>query len=474
MAELVARTAALAALLPGAAVGDVEPWTPSLIAVLVACGAPLVAALALGVVVLLRASRPSERVLFRVACVGLDVSALASLATLAVHVVQGPVGGHGEHVVGDWLRLGDYAVPVAFLVDDVSVAFSALAALLTAVTARFSRTYLHRERGFARFFVLLALFGAGAQLVAFAGAFDLFFAGWELLGVSSMLFIGFFFERGEPVRSALRAFATYRLCDVGFFVAVIATHELFGTTRLSVLSAAGSIPAWQRSIVAALFLVAALGKSAQLPFSTWLPRAMEGPTPTSALFYGGVSIHAGLYLLLRVWPLLDTAPVVEVAGVVVGILTALYGTALARVQTDAKGALAHATLAQTGLILAEIAAGLTTLALCHLVGHALLRVWQYLRAPNTLHDAHVRGHGPHAPAWWERALGPRGERWLYGNALHRFRLDDRLDAAVAPVVGLARALDRLDEALRARLSLDRAGVTPTTTDNRSAAPGADR
>ena len=428
-------------------------WPVALVAIAAAIGAPALSALVLALSLLLRDRRPSEAMVFRLVATGLDVSVVAAAVLVGALLFDGGIAG--EHEAGRWVAVGSYAVPVVFLVDGVAVAFSTLAAVLTAVVARFSRTYLHRERGFARFFLLLAVFGTGAQLVALSGAFDLFFAGWELLGLSSMLFIGFFFERDEPVRSAMRAFATYRLCDVGFFVAVVATHEVFGSTRLSVLQAAEAVPLWQRSTIAALFLVAALGKSAQLPFSSWLPRAMEGPTPTSALFYGGVSIHAGLYLTLRVWPLLDASPVVEVVGVVVGLCTAAYGALLARAQSDAKGALAHATLAQTGLILAEIAAGLTTLALVHLVGHALLRVWQYLRAPNTLHDAHHRGHALPSSPWWERALPGRLRVRLYAAAIHRFRLDDLLDAVVAPVLSVARSLDRFDRAARATTSLDR-------------------
>jgi NADH:ubiquinone oxidoreductase subunit 5 (subunit L)/multisubunit Na+/H+ antiporter MnhA subunit len=332
---------------------------------------------------------------------------------------------------------------VLALVDGVSLSFSLLAATLTALVARFSRTYLHREAGFARFFILLGVFAAGAQLVAFAGALDVFFAGWELLGISSALFIGFFHERDEPVRSSVRAFTTYRLCDVGLLVATVTTHEVFGSTRFSVLAEAGTLPALESATLAALFLLAAMGKSAQLPFSGWLPRAMEGPTPSSALFYGAVSIHAGLYLMLRVSPLLAFTPVIAAIGVAVGILTALYATAVARVHTDAKGALAHATLAQTGLILAEISLGWTRIALAHLVTHALLRVYQYLRAPNMIHDVHQHGHAP------------RLSEWVYAAAVHRLRLDEQIDRLAHPVLRLAHLLARADD----RLS----GITPPPT-----------
>jgi NADH-quinone oxidoreductase subunit L len=331
---------------------------------------------------------------------------------------------------------------------------------LTLVVGGFSRTYLHREPGFLRFFVLLSLFASGTQLVAWAGALDVMFAGWELMGWSSALYIGFFCERREPVRSSLRAFTTYRMCDIGFLLAMVATHEFVGSTRLAELALESVVAPAATPLIAAMFVLAALGKSAQLPFSGWLPRAMEGPTPSSALFYGGISIHAGLYLVLRVWPVVAASPVVTAATAVIGVLTALYATAVARVHPDAKGALAHATLAQVGLILAEIALGFTTLALFHILGHASLRVWQYLRAPNTIHDAHRLGHYA-APAFLGSAPPGLAAR-AYLAALHRLRLDERIDALLSPVLLLARLLDRVDAAYRRKATLDR----PVSEDQR--------
>jgi NADH-quinone oxidoreductase subunit L len=161
------------------------------------------------------------------------------------------------------------------------------------------------------------------------------------------------------------------------------------------------------------------------------------------LFYGAVSIHAGLYLMLRVAPLLAEAPVVAGVGVVVGAGTALYAAAVARVHTDAKGALAHATLSQIGLILAEICLGLTTLALVHLVCHALLRAYQYLRAPNMIHDVHQHGHTEHGAMMFAR-VAPRLAARLYAVSVHRWRLDERIDRLIAPVLRLARVMARID------------------------------
>ncbi len=421
----------------------------------VAIVAPFLSAVATGVGLVLAKRWLSERVVSRVIRGGLGISVLASLGVIATYLGVFGVPVRGEVEFGSWLTVGEYSIPLTLMVDQVALVFSLLASVLTVLVARFSRTYLHKEPGFDRFFFLIGLFASGTQLIAFAGALDLFFAGWELIGISSALFIGFFHERDEPVRSSVRAFATYRLCDMGLLIAIVTIHELLGSTKLSALDAAGSLPAWESSAIAALLLLAAMGKSAQLPFSGWLPRAMEGPTPSSALFYGAVSIHAGLYLLLRVSSVIEVAPYVAAFGVFVGITTALYAAAVARIHTDAKGALAHATLAQIGLILAEISLGLTTFALIHLSGHAMLRVYQYLRAPNMIHDAHTYGHGHHqsGPGLLTR-LAPRLSERVYASALHRWRLDDRIDAAIAPALAFARLLDRVDHRVRGALSVD--------------------
>ena len=422
-------------------------------ALAVAVLAPLVAVAVLGLRVLLGDRHPSEVDTFRTVSAGLLASLTATVVVAGLFAGVGGAAHGGDVEFGDWLRIGDYVIPGVLLVDGISVTISVFAAALTSLVARFSRTYLHKEPGFTRFFVLLGLFATGTQLVALAGALELFFAGWEIIGIASAFFIGFFHERGEPVRSAVRAFATYRLSDAGLLIATVTTFELLGSARFSMFERAGSLPPAESTTIALLFLLSAMGKSAQLPFSGWLPRAMEGPTPSSALFYGAVSIHAGLFLLLRVWPVLEVSLVARTIGVAVGLGTALYAAAVVRVHTDAKGALAHATLAQVGLILAEICLGWTTLALVHLVCHAFLRLGQYLKAPNTIHDTHRIGHTHRSHGWLERRA-PRAAARLYAASLHRLRLDDRIDWAFSPVLSLARGLDRVDRWWRSALSVD--------------------
>lgn len=424
------------------------------VALAIALLAPLASVVAIGVMVLLRDERPKEGQVARIMGAGLAGSVVGSLLVIACYVGLLGDAASGDISFGDWLRIDDFFIPAVFLVDTVSVSISLFAAFLTALIARFSRTYLHKEAGFIRFFVLLGVFATGTQLVAFAGALELFFAGWELLGISSAFFIGFFHERDEPVRSSIRAFATYRLSDAGLLIATVATLQLLGTARFSAFGTAAALPPLQSTAIALLFLLSAMGKSAQLPFSGWLPRAMEGPTPSSALFYGAVSIHAGLFLLLRVWPLMEVSVIARTVGVIVGLSTAIYASLVVRVHTDAKGALAHATLAQVGLILAEICFGWTTLALVHLICHAFLRLGQYLKAPNTIHDSHRLGHAHRTTSQLE-ALSPGFATRIYAASLHRLRLDDRIDAAFAPVLWLAALLDRIDRRWRALLSVDR-------------------
>ena len=418
---------------------------------------PLFGALLTGLLVLLRKDRLRETAVARITGTALVISLIASLVVLAGFLGVGGERVTGEIEYGAWLRLGNFILPAVLLLDGVSISISIFAATLTALIALFSRTYLHKEPGFVRFFALMSAFATGIQLVALAGSLEVFFAGWEIIGFASAFFIGYFHDRAEPVRSSIRAFATYRLSDVGLLIGIVATFDVLGSARFSAMQGAASLPTAITTTIALLFILSAMGKSAQLPFSGWLPRAMEGPTPSSALFYGAISIHAGLFLLLRIWPMLEVSFAARAVGVVVGLSTAVYATICARVHTDAKGALAHATLAQVGLILAEICLGWTTFALVHMISHAFLRLGQYLKAPNTIHDIHRLGHAHRHPSYLERKWPGLAAR-LYAAGSHRLRLDDRIDAAIAPVLALARLLDRIDRGWRSAMSLDKGPI----------------
>ncbi len=200
-------------------------------------------------------------------------------------------------------------------------------------------------------------------------------------------------------------------------------------------------------IVGLLLLVAAAGKSALVPFSGWLPRAMEGPTPSSAVFYGALSVHLGAYLLLRVSAILPLSPWLAGSVVVLGLVTAGYATLAGRVQTDIKSALCFASLTQVGIIVAEIGLGLRWIALAHLIGHACLRTLQFLRAPTLLQDYRTMENAigsrlPESAGGWETSVPSRVRAWFYRFALERGYLDAWLiDYLVRPFLRLFQLFD---------------------------------
>jgi len=390
---------------------------------------------------------PSERAISRVT--GATFSAcLFGLAFVVwrVHSTASPV----ILAFGNWFAVHDYHFPLVLLADRLALPFLVLTLVLSGLIGQFSATYLHRERGFLRFFLLLHLFAFGSLLAFAAGSFDLLVAGWEIVGITSVLLIAFFQQRPAPVENGLRVFAVYRACDIGLLLAVFAMHHWAGTASFD-----GGLPTLsptQTTLVCLLLLLAAAGKGAQVPFSGWLPRAMEGPTPSSAIFYGAISIHAGAYLLLRVEPMLAQSPLASALVILTGFATAIHGTIVGRAAADAKTSLAYASLTQVGVVFMEIGMGWKWIAVAHILGHATVRTLQFLRAPSMLHDYHamhsaIGGELSPEGKHLEDLLPERVHLWLYRWALDRGHLDTILDRFVIdPLIrlsGLFAKLDRL-------------------------------
>jgi NAD(P)H-quinone oxidoreductase subunit 5 len=426
--------------------------------VLVGAGAPAALLAVLGAASLLD-RRPPERWIASLAGGAMTIACAALLAALVAH-----------GVTGTGTRLLSYAAPlteheggirIEFLVDRFSLAFATLAAAIAGVVSAFSNRYLHREPGYHRYFVLLAMFVTGMLFVALAGNVTVLFIGWELVGLSSALLVAFFQERPAPASNAFRVLAVYRVSDAAMLSAAVLLHHVAGSDSISLLfggaGAATVLTGTNATIIALLLIVAVAGKSALLPFSGWLPRAMEGPTPSSAVYYGSLSIHAGCFLLLRAAPLLEQAPAARFLAGALGAATAVFAALTTRVQSDVKSSLAYASLTQVGLIVFEIAIGWYTVAFVHMVGHACLRLLQFLSAPNVLHDLHglesaigerVETTGDHLHA----VASERTSRVLYLVALERGFLDPVLDRAiVAPFTRLAHQLTRLDRWLCAAM-----------------------
>src|SRR5262245_45390924 len=261
--------------------------------------------------------------------------------------------------LGDWVSLPaeHFHFHIKFVFDRLSVPFVILSFVLVGTIGAFASQYMHREGGYRRFFLLYALFLVGMILASVAGTIEVLFLGWELVGLSSALLVAFFHERQAPVINGQRVWSVYRVADAAFLVAALTLHHLTGGGEFSKLMGdepwplgVAEITSSQALFVGLLLLVAAAGKSALIPFSGWLPRAMEGPTPSSAVFYGALSVHLGTFLLLRVGPVLKLSPVLCAVVVTLGVASAIYGTLVGRVQSDVKTALAFASLAQVGII----------------------------------------------------------------------------------------------------------------------------
>ncbi len=203
--------------------------------------------------------------------------------------------------------------------------FVILTYVLCGTIGAFTSRYLHRDKGFNRFCVFFAFFMLGMVVSSLAGTIEVLFLGWELVGLSSALLVAFFQQRLNPVRNGLRVWSVYRIADAAFLIAALTLHHLTGGGDFTGLMGTEAWPdghatvtANQALFVGLLLLLAAAGKSALVPFSGWLPRAMEGPTPSSAVFYGALSVHLGAFLLMRVSPLLELSLTLRLAVIGLG------------------------------------------------------------------------------------------------------------------------------------------------------------
>jgi NAD(P)H-quinone oxidoreductase subunit 5 len=422
----------------------------------VVVAAPALLVLYLGTASLLDL-KPSERAIGKAVLAAILCGLLASFAVLGLMLTLGT-----RHVVvdfGSWVHTPRFHFLVKFVFDRLSVPFAILSFLLSGTIAAFATRYMHRERGYNRFFVLYAVFVLGMIVTSLADTIETLFIGWELVGLSSALLIAFYQERPAPSRNGLWVWSVYRVSDAALLLAAVVLHHMAGKGDFDKLlganpwpdAPASAVPARQAFLVGLLLLIAAAGKSGLVPFCGWLPRAMEGPTPSSAIFYGALSVHLGAFLLLRVSPLLECSLPLCVLIVLLGLATAAVAYLIGSVQTDIKTSLSFASLAQVGIIVAEIGLGLRYVALVHLLGHACLRTLQFVRAPTLLHDYHTLENaiGEHLPRWpwpvYRRASEPV-RNWFYRLALERGYLDACLKTYfVLPFLRLFRWCDALEQ-----------------------------
>jgi NADH-quinone oxidoreductase subunit L len=443
--------------------------------VLVGVGSPAFLLVLLGGASLVDRPLP-ERWTSAIASGSMIVACAALSAGLLVHGTAAP--GRQLLSYGAWSTSHDGGIAIEFLVDRLSLAFAVLTTIVAGVVSAFSNRYLHREPGYNRYFVLLAMFVTGMLLVALAGNVEVLFIGWEFVGLSSALLVAFFLDRPAATSNAFRVFSVYRISDAAMLSAAVLLRHVAGTDSLVLLfgdsrtATTAGLSGSGATIIAILLIVAVAGKSALLPFSGWLPRAMEGPTPSSAVYYGSLSIHAGCFLLLRAGPLLEQAPGARLLAGSAGLSTAVFAALTTRVQSDVKSSLAYASLTQVGLIVTEIAIGWYTIAFIHLAGHACFRLLQFLSAPNVLHDLHgitdtaaERRSRHRSPP--ELVIPVRAHRRLFLFALERGFLDGILDRVVVdPFVRFAQRLTHLDARLCESVLPTRRPVVAGDVDDR--------
>jgi NADH-quinone oxidoreductase subunit L len=348
-------------------------------------GLPLLAALANGINALF-GERYSYVVVYRLACGAILLSFLGALWVF-VGVLLDPAPR--EVVVYRWLFSGDLNVDFAFLIDSLSAVMMLVTTGIGFLIAVFSVNYMHNERGFSRFFTVTPLFVFAMLVLVMANNYVLLFLGWESVGVCSYLLISYYYERPASAKAGTKAFVMNRIGDAGFLIGIFLIVATFQTTDFSgVFSQAESADTATLTAIGLCLLVGAVGKSAQLPLTTWLARAMEGPTPSSALIHAATMVTAGVYMIARSHVIYDLAPNALLAVAIVGAATALFGAMVGLVQTDIKSILAYSTTSQLGLMFLACGLGAYPVAIFHLVAHAFFKTLLFLTAPSILHHLH--------------------------------------------------------------------------------------
>lgn len=373
----------------------------------------------------------------------ITLSCLLALILLGADVLG---KNQGTFDIGRWLSSDTLMIRMSFITTGFNLWLATLFSVLLAVVINFSTNYMHREAGFHRYFFILSLFAFAMLLLVLSGNAVGTLVGWETAGLCSYLLIAYSYQRPVAVTNATRVLVTNHIGDACFIIGIGLSYAWSGTLNWNDLNAfMGELSQRQITGLALCFSLAAFAKSAQLPFTPWLARSMEGPTPSSAVFYGAVMIHAGVFLVCLLRPLIENSFLVMAILVFVGFVTAVYSFFVGLTQTDVKSSLVYAVAGQLGLMFLECGLGFWQLAKWHLCAHAIVRTYQLLAAPNLMHAVHNNPVRPVSPKL-------ASLRWLYTAALQRFWIEQITDwALVKPVRRLAHDLCYIDDRIVDRL-----------------------
>ena len=313
----------------------------------------------------------------------------AIVATIAVFQYHAAYPGGERHVdvLYNWISSGGVGADLAFQLDPLSVVMVMVVTWVGTLIHIYSVGYMAHEHGYWRYFAYLNLFLAEMLVLVLGSSYLLMFVGWEGVGLCSYLLIGFYYDKEFAAAAGKKAFVVNRIGDFGFLVAMFLMFAYFGTVdfaRVS-LSAIGGAQPWLLTAICLLLFLGACGKSAQIPLYVWLPDAMAGPTPVSALIHAATMVTAGVYMVVRSNALFRLAPDAMMVVALIGALTALFSATIAIRQWDIKKVLAYSTVSQLGFMFIGVGVGAFTSGLFHVVTHAFFKACLFLGSGSVIH-----------------------------------------------------------------------------------------
>lgn len=320
--------------------------------------------------------------------------AIACLAILASFVISVGIFMEARHIPGhsqivnlfSWIQAGALDIPFEFVVDPLSTWFLLIITGIGFLIHLYSTAYMHDDDGFARFFTYLNLFVFFMLLLVLGNNFLIMFVGWEGVGLCSYLLIGFWFKNTEYNNAARKAFIMNRIGDLGFLLGILLIFVTFGSTSFDqVFSKAGTASHGTVTAIALLLFIGAMGKSAQIPLYTWLPDAMAGPTPVSALIHAATMVTAGIYMVTRSNVFYSISETASMVVAVVGVATALFAATIGLFQNDIKKILAYSTVSQLGLMFLGLGVGAFSSSVFHVTTHAFFKALLFLGAGSVIH-----------------------------------------------------------------------------------------
>lgn len=315
---------------------------------------------------------------------------LSVLVFRDVYDGKGPLTQHAW----EWIGSGTFHVQTGFFVDQLTAVMITMVTFVSLLVHIYTIGYMHGDRSYYRFFSWLPLFVFSMLLLVMADNYLLMFVGWELVGLCSYLLIGFYHKRRSAANAAVKAFVVNRIGDVGFGIGIMAIFTVFGTISFAgdqgvfAQVDAGGFSTRTLTMIGLLLFTGAIGKSAQFPLHVWLPDAMEGPTPVSALIHAATMVTAGVYLVARSQPIFMQAPDALLVVATVGALTAFMGATIATVQNDIKKVIAYSTISQLGYMTLALGVGAWPTAIFHLISHAFFKACLFLGSGSVIHGMH--------------------------------------------------------------------------------------